>query len=140
MARMGIPFVDYGGEDETAFVRLAGPLPELDDDLAALSCAHEGMDGEQVTEALVSGPAAVARVRDACPEASVTRVRDGEWVAQCILAASDPRELAPYGMLAVLALRAPREEWHLVEHPRALLATEILSDVSKCFERWQLQM
>lgn len=131
-------FLAEAGPTEHAFLRVCGPLPPLDDDLAVITCSHDGLDGQLVTEALVSGRAAARRVAERCRLSAeqVVVLHDAEWVTQCILAASGSDDLASPGMLGIFALRAPKEEWHLVSHPRAPSAVDLLARMSRCFDRW----
>lgn len=121
---------------ESVFVRVVGRLGPLPDDLdVTAACAHVGMDGELVTEALVVGPDAAARLRRQLP-AAVVPVREAEWVRQCILyAAGGDGADESMGSLAVRALRAPEDEWHLLSHPGAPSAPRLLACLARCFDR-----
>lgn len=122
------------GDVQHAFVRVEGGLADLEEGLEVMAlCVHGGLGDHEgpVTEALVRGPDVVRRLREAHPRARlVTPVRGVDWVHECIVAASCPEELAPPGLLAVFALRAPDEELFLVEHPRALSAASILRQLA----------
>lgn len=138
---MGVPFRDaapvHGGEHVCAFVRTTGPV-RLTLDQECESCLHEGMDGTAVTEALVTGPGTLEDLRARHPDASlVVHVRSADWVRQSILAAAGrTRDMASPGTVGIHLLRAAEDEWHLVSHPRALCAVDIITQMSRCFDRW----
>lgn len=127
---MGVPIPPQPHlQHQHAFVRIDGTLADLDG-LDVTACSHYGIDGELVTEALVCGEDAMRRLEKHGP----VPVSHPEWVRQSILAASGSE--ASQGMLAVLALRAPEDEWHLVSHPRAPSAVALLAQLSSLFDRW----
>lgn len=138
---MGIPVPPPAAEDgAAAFVRTVGNLGFLPDDLDVTACEHTGLDGELVTEALVTGADALARVRRLLPDAAVVRpVREPEWVRQCILHAAGDDAAETAGALAVRALRAPEDEWHAVSHPGAPCAVHLLARLARCFDCMMLQ-
>lgn len=132
---MGLPFHPPVERLEHAYVRLRDAAPDLPPGLEAVTCCHACIDGGDVTEALVWGPDAVQRVRAAFPDAQeVARVLDPDWLRQCILVAAGSPDAEPPGMVAIRALRAPENEWHMVSHPGAPSAPDILQRMSRLFD------
>lgn len=120
-----------------AFIRVAGELGPLEEDLVVVQCSHIDVNGTRVTEALVTGPDALGRLQAAHPTAErLAAVQHAGWIEQCILAASGSSELASPGEVAVLALRSTDEELFLVEHPHALSGSAILAQVATRLDRW----
>ena len=123
-----------------AFVRVRGQLPDFKDPtLTITACSHFDVDGSPVTEALVSGPAAMDLVTSACPDAAlVVPIKHHDWIRTSIMAAAgqlDEREDPP-GIVAMHALRADEDELFIVSHPDALSATSILAQISRGLSRW----
>ena len=133
---MGVPFVGHGGEHESAFIQVRGAELRFDG-YEAVACTHCGIDGP-VTEALVSGPGAYDFLSRAYPQAlKLARVHSPEWLEQSILAASGIQRPHP-GLLAVSALRAPREELTLLSHPDAPCGVSLLNSVAGFFSHFQV--
>lgn len=132
---MGLPFAQQPQQPQHAFVRLREAALSLPTGLEAVTCCHTCIDGSRVTEALVWGQDAMQRVHAAYPGAQlVAPVRDADWLRQCILVADQSPDAEPPGMVAIRALRAPEDEWHLVSHPGAPSAPDILHRMSTLFD------
>lgn len=104
--------------------------------LEVVACSHDAIDGGVVTEALVSGADAVGAVaavaRGLRGVEFATAVSAPDWVRQCVLTAcGGPVETL--GAMAVLALRAPDDELHLLTHPHAPSAADIFARLARRF-------
>lgn len=135
---MGIPFAGrHDGDDDDsecyAFVRVSGGELRVHFPYEVVaSCTHCGMDGP-VTEALVSGQGVRRYLSRECPDVlKLVGVRDPDWLEQAIMVASGAHP-ADGGLLAVSALRAPREELTLVSHPGAPCGALVLSSLAGVF-------